>query len=400
MNKIKSILITSICSIILIISTCFSTIFAVTEDDANKVQSNINDTENEIKQVEATMSEAMKEIQKLEGDIAEVEFSLQSLQENLTKLNKEITNLEKELKEATEKYNERVDVARTRMFAQYKYGNITYLDVLLNSTSLSDFLSNYYLVGQMLDADEDFLNELDEQKKQIEKNKEELERKKEEVQTEKQKVERQKVELANKKSEKEKKVSTLSSEEAALQKQKEEYYVELNRIQEELREIARRSSVTTTQTTGGATYSGGVLQFPCSGYARVSSRFGSRSAPLAGGSSYHKGVDLAASTGTSIVSAESGTVIAVYKGCTHNYGKSRSCGCGGGFGNHVMISHGNGLVTVYAHCTSIYVNLGDTVTRGQTIATVGSTGASSGAHLHFGVLLNGTYVDPSPYIGL
>ena len=180
-----------------------------------------------------------------------------------------------------------------------------------------------------------------------------------------------------------------------MQKQKDDYYAEYNRIQEELREIARRNS-----QNGNSSYSGGALQFPCPSYVMVSSRFGGRSSPLAGGSSYHKGVDLAASIGSNIIAAESGTVIAVYTGCTHNYGKSRSCGCGGGFGNYLMVSHGNGLVTVYAHCTSVLAKTGDFVNRGDVIATVGTTGASTGGHLHFGVLLNGTYVDPAPYIGI
>ena len=393
MKKISYILITILC-IILLINSISIPAFAVSQADADKVKEQINETENEIKQVEENMSEAMKEIQKLEGDIDEVAYNLQTLQENLTKLNGEISILEENLKEATEKYNERLDSARTRMIAQYKYGNMTFLDVLLNSTSLSEFLSNYYLVGQILESDEDFLNELEDEKNRIEQDKKELESKKATLEEQKQKVERQKIELANKKAEKEKKVSTLNAEEAELQQQKEEYYTELNRIQEELSRIARQNA------TSGSSYSGGVLQFPCPSYIRVSSWFGGRGAPLAGGSSYHKGVDLAASMGSSILAAESGTVIAVYKGCSHNYGKSRSCGCGGGFGNYVMISHGSGLVTVYAHCTTIYVNLGDTVTRGETIATVGTTGASTGSHLHFGTLLNGTYVDPAPYIGL
>ena len=394
MKKNVRIFLTIICIMILVCSTCFSS-YAVTQADADQVKSQINETEKEIKQVEANMSNTMKEIQQLEGDISEVEYNLDVLQENLKKLNEEISVLEKQLNEAIEKYDKRVDVARTRMVAQYKYGSMTFLDVLLNSTSLSEFLSNYYLVGEILDSDEEFLNELEEEKNRIEHDKTELEEKKAVVEEQKKKVEKQKIELANKKSEKEKKVSTLNSEEAALQQQKDDYYAELNRIQEELSRIARQNGGNTT-----GTYSGGTLQFPCPSYVRVSSWFGGRNAPLAGGSSYHKGIDLAASMGASILAAESGTVIAVYKGCTHNYGKSKSCGCGGGFGNHVMISHGGGLVTVYAHCTSIYVELGDSVTRGETIATVGTTGASTGTHLHFGTMLNGTYVDPAPYIGL
>ena len=390
-RKIYSIL-TIFCIILLIYSNCFSA-FAVTQEDANQVKTQINETEAEIQKVEANLSDVMKEIQALEGEIATVQFNLQKLEANLKQLNTEIKTLEEDLEKSIKEYEERRETARTRMVAQYKYGNTTFLDVLMHSSSLTDFLSNYYLVEQMLNVDEGFLDELEEEKNRIENEKVELETKKVQVEKEKSEVEKQKVSLTNKKNEKDKKVSTLNAQDAELQKQKEEYYAELNRIEEELRRIA-------SQNSSGGSYSGGPLQFPCPSYARVSSRFGGRGAPLAGGSSYHKGVDLAASIGSSIVAAESGSVIAVYTGCTHNYGKARSCGCGGGFGNYLMVSHGNGLVTVYAHCTSIMVKTGDSVARGQTIATVGTTGASTGSHLHFGVLLNGSYVDPAPYIGL
>lgn len=394
MKKTKKILIIS-CITILVASMITNT-FAVTQKDAENVKSQINDTEEEIKKVESSLSNAMKEIQELEGDIAEVEYNLEKLQANLKKLNNEISELEKKLEQAEKDYDERYKIACDRVVSQYKYGKITFLDVLLNSSSLTDFLNSYHTVEQIMSVDQELLDDLEKEKQQITEDKQTLQDKKDKLNEEKQQVEKQKVSLSNKKSTKQKMVSQLNSQESALQQQKEEYYKELENIQAELRRIAEVAS----KNNGGGNYSGGTLQFPCPGFSRISSRFGSRGAPLAGGSTYHKGVDLAAPMGTSILAAESGTVIAVSKTCTHNYGKSKSCRCGGGFGNYVMVNHGNGLVTVYAHCTSINVGLGEKVTRGETIATVGSTGASSGFHLHFGTLLNGTYVDPAPYIGI
>ncbi len=394
MKKTKKILIIS-CITILVVSMITST-FAVTQKDAENVKNQINDTEEEIKKVESSLSDAMKEIQELEGDISEVEYNLEKLQANLKKLNNEISELEKKLEQAEKDYDERYKIACDRVVSQYKYGKITFLDVLLNSSSLTDFLNSYHTVEQIMSVDQELLDDLEKEKQQIAEDKQTLQDKKDKLNEEKQQVEKQKVSLSNKKSTKQKMVSQLNSQESALQQQKEEYYKELENIQAELRRIAEAVS----KNNGGGNYSGGTLQFPCPGFSRISSRFGSRGAPLAGGSTYHKGVDLAAPMGTSILAAESGTVIAVSKTCTHNYGKSKSCRCGGGFGNYVMVNHGNGLVTVYAHCTSINVGLGEKVTRGETIATVGSTGASSGFHLHFGTLLNGTYVDPAPYIGI
>lgn len=390
----KTNLVISILIIIIMLSQFTISIYAATQADKEQVQEQINETEQEIKNVEANLSTVMKELQTLEGDISEAEYNLQKLQSELKTLEKEISDLEAKLEVATTEYNDKYDQACTRIIAQYKYGNITFLDVLLNSESLTDFLSNYYMVTKIMEADQDFLQELADVKQQIETDKAALEDKKATVEAEKKEVEKQNLILTNKKNEKEKKVATLNAQETALQKEKEEYYAELNRIEEEIRKQAANSD------PSGGSYSGGTLAFPCPGYKRVSSGWGGRGAPLAGGSSYHKGIDLAASKGTSILASESGTVITVIKGCTHNYGKSKSCGCGKGYGNYLMINHGGGLVTVYAHCTDIYVSVGSTVTRGQVIATVGSTGASTGFHLHYGVLQNGTYVDPAPFIGL
>lgn len=392
-RKLKILLIVLLI-ILLILSEFAISVHAATQADKAEVQEQINETEKELKEVEANLSQAMKELQTLEGDISEAEYNIQKLQSELNTLLKEISNLEEQLEVKTEEYNEKYEQACTRIIAQHKYGNITFLDVLLNSESLTDFLSNYYVVQKIMEADQEFLEELANEKQQIETDKLTVEEKKLQVEKEKKEVEKQNVILTNKKNEKQKRVTTLNAQDAALQKEKEQFYAELNRIEEEIRKQAQQAG------SGGGSYSGGTLQFPCPGYRRVSSWFGNRGAPLAGGSSYHKGIDFAAAKGTPIYASESGSVILVRNGCTHNYGKSKSCGCGSGYGNYLMINHGGGLVTVYAHCTSINVSVGSQVTKGQLIATVGSTGASTGHHLHYGVLKNGTYVDPAPYIGL
>ena len=158
------------------------------------------------------------------------------------------------------------------------------------------------------------------------------------------------------------------------------------------------AALKTTQQTS-VTYKGsGKFILPLASYTRISSPYGYRIHPLTGNSKLHKGIDIGASKGASIIAAEKGTVIKVVTGCTHNYGKSRSCGCGGGYGNYIVISHGSGLATIYAHCTSVNVSVGEKVSRGQVIATVGSTGSSTGHHLHFEVQLNGVVKNPSSYL--
>ena len=143
---------------------------------------------------------------------------------------------------------------------------------------------------------------------------------------------------------------------------------------------AQSAASASTSAAGVAT---GSLIWPCaSGY--ISSHFGGRTSPTAGASSNHKGVDIAASTGTSIYAADGGTVVTV------SYSSAR--------GNYIVVSHGNGLSTLYQHCSAIYASVGDKVSQGDVIAAVGSTGVATGAHLHFEVWVNGVPVDPENYI--
>ena len=156
------------------------------------------------------------------------------------------------------------------------------------------------------------------------------------------------------------------------------------KAEEEKRRQEAEENGTTPDTTPGDVYSGGAFVWPCPSSTRVTSDYGTRLSPTQGASSNHKGLDIGASYGASIVAAADGTV---------SY-----AGYNNGMGNYVMISHGSGLYTVYGHASALLVSTGDKVTAGQTIAQVGSTGISTGNHLHFGVSLNGSYVSPWNYL--
>lgn len=131
-------------------------------------------------------------------------------------------------------------------------------------------------------------------------------------------------------------------------------------------------------------YDGGMFQMPCPGYKRVSSDYGTRMHPTLGVQKFHNGVDFAAASGTPILAAYSGNVVAA------SYNSS--------MGNYVMIDHGDGLYTIYMHASKLYVSSGQAVSKGDQIAAVGSTGRSTGPHLHFSVRLNGSYVSPWGYL--
>ena len=136
--------------------------------------------------------------------------------------------------------------------------------------------------------------------------------------------------------------------------------------------------------------SGGDYAWPAPGVYYVSSDYGDSEDR---GYS-HSGVDLAGPMGSLIVAADSGTVVATYSGCVHNWGKSGDCGCGGSYGNYVMIDHGNGKMTIYGHLSSVAIGTGSVVSKGDTIGYMGSTGHSTGPHLHFECRLDGSTYDP------
>ena len=276
----------------------------------------------------------------------------------------------------------------------YKTGSTSYLDVLLSSSNYFDMLSTYDAVKQIADADNKLIDSITDKKTEIENSKKELEAEKKEVDTVKAQKEAKNTELTEKKTEKSNKVSQLSAEAQEKQKEIDEQNAKIKEADNALAEIARKKAAeaakknTTSRSSTGRVYTGGKFTWPCPGYSRISDYYGYRIHPIYKRSILHKGIDMAAAAGTAILAAADGTVI------------MSSNGWNGGYGNCIEISHGSGLVTIYAHCSALYVSEGQTVKAGQKIAAVGSTGSSTGNHLHFGVLLNGNYVNPASYLGM
>lgn len=367
------------------------------QDEINDLKNNISEAEDEIDDIEDQVDSAVAEINELNAEIMQKQDEIDQINDELSDLNSQISELEKQLEEEQAKYDAQYEAFKERMVAQYKMGSVSYLDVLLNSSSLSEFISRYYIIEKVADYDSKMLDQIEEQKTTIENSKKEVEEKKSEVSEKQAQVKVEEIYLSNKKSNKNKLVSQLNEEQKQLQEEIEENNEALTQKENELKAFAKTNSSTTGT---GYVYTGGQLQWPCPTYTRISSGFGYRGSAATGGvgTSYHRGIDIASGQGNPIVAADEGTVIKTYTGCTHNYGSK--CGCGGTLGNYIMISHGGGLVTLYGHCTSVDVGVGDNVTRGQQIGTVGSTGNSTGYHLHFAVIVNGSYVNPTSYLGM
>lgn len=368
LKKVSSVLIV----IVMLFSfTCFSLASTVTS---------LKNEQNEVKEqqdkVQEEKSSIKKEVEALSNSISDNEDKLSEINAQLVKLKKEIEETKKELEETQEKYNKQEEALKEKMIFTYEMEKTTYLDVLLNSKGILDFISNYYLISEILQNDNDLLESIEEQKNKIEKDKKELEDKQKEVKTQKAEQEKINVLLSNQKTQKQNKISQLSAEEKELQKKIDEY-------DELIKEEERKASQIASGSSGA--YVGGDKVWPCTGYYNITSGYGIRNTGIPGASTNHKGIDIGCPVGTKIVSVLDGKVIFT------GYNVYR--------GYYIMVDHGGGVVTLYQHCTNSFkVSVGDKVKAGQTIVLSGNTGIGSGPHLHFEVLINGSNVNPSNWL--
>ena len=389
--------------IILLINFSIINVFAATKSE---VQSQLNEKKEELDDVQTQKSSVLSEIGKLDESIENTEREIADLNSKISDLNDSIAAKNKEIKQKEKEYKEKDQLLQDRLVALYEAGETRYLDLLLSSGSITDFISNFYLVEQLTECDTEILNSIEKAKTDLETAKKDLETKKNELNNAKKELDAKNTKLKNEKTEKQAKVDTLSEEERAIQNQIDDYNAEIKKIEEVERaaaeaarrkaaeEAARRqsSSSSSSSSSSGNSYSGsttgtGSMTWPVPGYPIMNDPdcyFGYRIHPIYGTWRLHSGIDIAAPVGAQFVAADDGVVIlAEYNG---------------GYGNCVVISHGNGITTRYAHGTSFLVSEGETVSKGTPVLTVGSTGDSTGPHAHFEVRVNGVAVNPLDYV--
>lgn len=404
MKKIKIVFLVILIISVILTGSVIGTSTSDLNNEKNEIDNKIKEAEDQQAHIKKEISETMSEIQKLDASIAESEEQLDELRSQLNTLESEIEETQSKLDEAEENYNKQQDLLEKRLVAQYKAGKTSYLDVLLNSSSISDFISKYHYVTLIAQKDTDLLNQIQEEKEIIEKAKKDLEEQQAEYKIKKANAEKQNVILKNNQAVKESYVAKLSDDEKELQKQIDGYNSEMRQIEAKIRQ-AEEEAKKNQQSSGGNynKYTGGTMAWPTRITKRVNSVYapnGRYDIPVSG--STHRGVDIYAPLGTSIYPAADGVVVTVSRGCTHNY--SGYCSCGGGYGNYVVVSHGNGIYTLYGHGTSVpgNINVGTTVTTDTVILYSGTTGWSYGAHLHFEVCVGSirNKVNPCTYLGI
>lgn len=364
--------------LIFVISVLNTVCFAETSADYKQKS---QDAKEKLEDVTGEINTALQEVQDLSSSIDSTEQDINNLNNQVKELNTSIVSKEKEL-------SEKQQLLEERLVASYMNGQNTYIDALF-SGGLANFVSNYESIKQIAEYDNNLMAD-------VKNTKAELENEKSKVETAKKDKETKSAELKKLKSEKEAKVSSLTDEQKQIQAQMEEYDNQMKVLEQKekaIAEAARRkaeqeklNNSNKKNNNGGSTTPTGTFQWPVPSSHTITSNYGYRIHPISGTKKLHAGIDIGAPGGSNIVAADSGTVIL------------SSFGYNGGYGNYIIISHGNGITTRYAHCSNLYVSVGDNIAKGQVIAAVGSTGASTGNHCHFEVRINGESKNPVNYL--
>ena len=341
-----------------------------------QLQEQIEQANDELEETQSQLSDNLKEIEELDQKIEDSENELTKLDEQVQALKSEISEVETRLAEVTEKYNKQKDLFEKRIVALYETGEITYLDILLKSNSIYEFVSSYYVISEIAEADNELLTSIGDKKDEIELQKKTLDQEKENLSALVETQQRTSKILQNTKIIRQNYVSKLSEEEKQKQAQIDEMTAQYKAINTQILELLNQGVDTQ--------YIGGELAWPVPGYTRITSKYGMRVHPITGQYKLHTGVDIGAPTGANFIAANDGIVVKA------EYNTA--------YGRMVIIDHGGGISTLYAHGSEILVQVGQTVKRGDSILKVGSSGYSTGPHAHFEVRINGTVTDPMPYI--
>lgn len=367
--KKKLLTILSIFITLMIISSLLLNSYAVSQSDKDELQEKINNAKSELNEISSNKDDAEDELESLTNQVTEVQNEIASLKAQLNELNNSIDEKQAEITEKEEEIKRKDDLLKQRMVALYELGDTSYLDVLLSSSSIIDFLSNYSMIQQIVETDTALIDELETIKNSLEEDKENLENDKLKVEELKVAQEVKNAQLKTLQDKKQEEVNQLSEDEKLKQSEIDSYNAAMVKVNQALEEAFRKAQEEMNKNNGSSGSSSGSegIKFdgsfiwPCNNKyvtSTVKQRWGRM----------HKGIDIAASY-ESVYASASGYAYNAY---------DRN-----GYGTYIMIFHGSGYVTLYGHLSSSHISDGQYVKQGQVIATSGNSGSSQGAHLHF-----------------
>ena len=368
----------------LLMTTMMPIMFAKTaQEEKKELEEQLQNAKDEKAEISSEKKNVSNEINDLSNKIDTYEAEIEDLNDKIDRLKKSITSNETKIKKLEKEYKEKEEAFIERLVAIYEAGQTTYLDVLLSSDSVVSFVSNYYMINELADADQAMMESIQAQQNKIEETKKELEEQKNEVTASRNKIESKKSELDSAKKSKQTKLNSLNAQEKAIQK-------EMDELNEAIKEAQKEIDKAVQNASGYQGSFSGTLSWPVSSsaanYNLITSGYGRRDQPTAGASTNHKAVDIGIRYATVYAPADGYIVTA---------------GWAYGYGNFIMIKHSESLYTCYGHLSQYKVSTGQTVKRGQAIAVSGNTGISSGPHLHWEVRTSSSYnsrVNPLNYI--
>lgn len=393
-NKMKGIL-----RVLLIFAVVFYVSLALGKQNYAASLEEEKKKQQEMQQELKNTQKYLKELEKLKGDteayIKELDVRLTQLTDNIFTLEHDIDTTKADIEatkldiiKAKAEVNAQYATMKLRIKYMYENGESSYLDMILGSENMGELLTRAEYLSQITAYDRAQLEKLKVAKEQLDAREASLVAKEAELEAllvETQEEQKATEVLMVAKKESMSGFDSQISEQEAAEKELQEELKAQKAIVAELEEIERKRKEEALKNQLNLTYDGGKMTWPLPGYSRISSYFGYRSNPFGGsGREYHNGVDLPAPRGTKIVAAYDGQVAWSY------YSNSA--------GNWVGIDHGNEIYTVYMHMSKRLVSEGDTVKKGDVIGLVGTTGRSTGNHLHFGIRKNGSYVDPLKWV--
>lgn len=372
---------------------------------SSDLQSQIDAAQKKQEQLKNQQSKLEKEIDHIQNAAGDVKKYIKSLDQQLNNLTASIETNEKEIadmEEQVEAVNQELELAQEKQKTQYEsmklrikymYENSddNYLQYLLESRSLADLFSREEYIEKITSYDKNLLLQYQSVLNEVSVAQMKAQSKLKEMEATREALQYQKKTIKRLIQEKNRQVKIYKGQIQDSQQDVSDYAQQIASQEEEIEALLQkqRDKIAAQESQGGnddkqVVPTTGDYAWPLTTSGRITSSFGYRSAPTAGASSYHKGVDIAVSVGTSVLATKDGKVV------TATYSSSA--------GNYVAIYHGNGTYSYYMHCSSLSVSVGDRVKKGQVIAKSGSTGISTGPHLHFAIYKNGTYVNPMYYV--
>lgn len=348
------------------------------EKQKDEVSDKLNQTNVKLEYVQDELSDTLLKVQQAQDKVMQYEQEMQEQQSQINILQTSINDSLNKLVLASQDYNAKKDILAKRLVAMYEAGDTEYLDVLVKSSNIIDFVSRLYIIEEMAAYDSELINQVKIEKENIETTQNQLETAQKQIKEVKAKNEQTSIVLTNMQTLQANYAKQLTDNEKKLQEQITAYKKEQAEIEAQIQ--------ASTNYNVNIQYTGGEMLWPVAASGTViTSNFGMREHPIQGIVKQHTGLDIAgAPTGTPIVAALDGVV--TYAGWL------------GGYGNCVMINHGNGVVTLYGHGNKVVTTVGKQVKQGEIIMEVGSTGNSTGPHCHFEVRINGQYTNPLNYV--